>query len=366
LSAPVRVALDATPLLGGPTGVGTFVAGAGTALTERADVSVTGYALTVRGRPAHFLPSGWTAGRSYPALLATAAWGHGLRWPTAEALAGPLDVVHGTNYLVPPSRRAARVVTVHDLTAVRFPDLCTPASRRYPDLVRRAIGEGAWVHTPSAFVADEVVELLGGSRQRVRVVPHGVDHVTSVGGHEVAARYVLALGTIEPRKDLPLLVRAFDRVADERPDVRLMIAGADGWASPALGAAVDAARHGDRIERLGYVDANRRAQLLRGAAVFAFPSRYEGFGLPPLEAMAADVPVVATSAGAVPEVVADAGLLVPVADESALAAALASVLDDEQLARALVERGRARAATFTWERCAAGLVALYEEALACE
>jgi alpha-1,3-rhamnosyl/mannosyltransferase len=259
------------------------------------------------------------------------------------------------------------VVTVHDLTAIKFPQLCAPASRRYPELVRRAVGEGAWVHTPSALVAGEVSELLGVPADRVRAVAHGVDHVApaAVGQRRDPARSVLALGTVEPRKDLPLLVRAFDRVASGRDDVRLVIAGADGWGAHHLAEAIAASSHAERIVRLGYVDEARRTQLLAEAAVFAYPSRYEGFGLPPLEAMAAGVPVVATAAGAVPEVVGDAATIVPVGDEDGLVAALSDVLDHEDVAAALVARGRARAAGYTWAACAAGLVALYDEAIAC-
>jgi glycosyltransferase involved in cell wall biosynthesis len=356
----VRVALDVTPLLGAPTGVGAFVRGASTALAE-AGTTVVGYGLTGRRRVGSH--PGVQRGRSVPAALALAAWSRGAHWPDAEWLAGAADVVHGTNFVVPPARRATRVVTVHDLTAVRFPQLCTPTSRRYPAFVRRAAAEGAWIHTPSRFVAAEVCELLDVSPSRVRAVPHGVDHVKAAPRQP--RQDILAIGTAEPRKDFPGLVRAFDRLASEHAAARLVLAGPEGWGGAALQEAIDRATHRERIVRIGYVDESERAELFAQAAVFAFPSIYEGFGLPPLEAMAAGVPVVTTDAGAVPEVVGDAAVVVPVGDEDALAGALADVLEHPDVAASLTARGHRRAAEYTWARCAAGLQALYEESMAC-
>jgi glycosyltransferase involved in cell wall biosynthesis len=295
-----------------------------------------------------------------------------VEFPPIEWLAGAVDVVHGTNFVVPPARRAARVVTVHDLTAVRFPAMCEPASRAFPALVRRAVRRGAFVHTPSAWVAGEVVELLGVDPARVRAVHHGAPAVAATGegptrGAPLPAgtrRYVLALGTVEPRKDLPGLVRAFDHLAPDRPDLALFLVGPDGWGSAALEEALEASGHRDRIVRLGWVDAPARDRLLRQAAAFAYPSVYEGFGFPPLEAMAAGVPVVATTAGALPEVLGDGARLVQVGDPAALATGLAQVLDDPAAAADLVARGARRVERYGWDRCAEGLAELYADALA--
>jgi glycosyltransferase involved in cell wall biosynthesis len=373
----VRVAIDATPLLGSRTGVATFTAGLLRALAVLQAVEVDAYALSMRGRSrlASVVPDGVrvATGRvPMPAGVLTRVWRRSPAWPPAELFLGDgVDVVHGTNYVVPPASKAAAVVTVYDLTALRFPELCTPASLRYPDLIRGAVARGAWVHVLASVIGDEVVDLLGADRERVRVVASGVDapapHGNADAGRRIAGRdrYVLFLGTAEPRKRLPDLVRAFDELAGDRfADVALVIAGPDGWGAAELVAAIDRARHGSAIRRLGWVDATTRADLLAGASVVAVPSVYEGFGYPPLEAMAAGVAVVATSAGSLPEVLGGAADLVPPGDVDALAAALARVLEDDEHRAGLVERGRARAASFSWEQCAKSMVALYEEAAA--
>jgi glycosyltransferase involved in cell wall biosynthesis len=357
----LRVAVDATPLLGTRTGVGVFVDGLLGAIADH-DFRLSGYGLTWAGRKRlpRLLPDGVDAARTpMPAGPLLRMWSLADH-PSAEWWTGPVDVVHGTNFVVPPTRRAARVVTVHDLTAVRFPELCTPTSLRYPDLVRRAIAGGSFVHTPSAFVAAEVVDGFGADPDRVSVIHHGVDaiDVVPVGGPPM----ILALGTVEPRKDLPVLVRAFDGLADSRPDLTLVIAGPDGWGADALAEEITVARHGDRIHRQGWIDDHERARLLGRATVFAYPSRYEGFGLPAVEAMSAGVPVVATAVGAIPEVVGDAALLSDPGDVDGLAANLGAVLDDEGCRRQLVERGRARAAQFTWAGAGDAFAKLYGRA----
>ena len=286
--------------------------------------------------------------------------------PVVEWWSGPVDVVHGTNFVVPPSRRAPRLVSVWDLTAVHHPELCTPTSRHYPALVRRAIAGGAWVHTAADSVAAEIVECFHVEPARVRVIPLGIAAPPPAAPPPVAgttgarpAPYLLGLGRVEPRKDFPALVAAFDRLAAAHPDLELHIAGPAGWGEQQLQRAVTEAAHADRIRRLGWVD--DAAAELAGATVFVYPSRYEGFGLPPLEAMALGVPVVATAVGSLPEVLGDAALLVPAGDPAALTAAIDRVLTDGALRDRLVASGRARAATFSWRATADALVETYRE-----
>ncbi|HEX3946497.1 MAG TPA: glycosyltransferase family 1 protein [Acidimicrobiales bacterium] len=368
---PLRVAVDATPLLGHPTGVGAFCAGVLGGLAGRPDLAVSAFAVSWRRRRLveTLVPAGVAVRqRAMPARPLHRSWARSEQ-PPLEWFVGPADVVHGTNFVVPPTRRAARVMTVHDLTTVRFPELCDGPTLAYPHLIRRAMDRGAWVHTPSRFVADEVVELLGADPARVRAVHSGVPPLPppdpGAAGRYLPAgtsRFVLAVGTAEPRKDLPGLVRAFDLLAADRPDLALLLAGPEGWGVDPLARAVERASARARVVRTGWVDDATLSGLLHSAEVLAYPSVYEGFGFPPLQAMAAGVPVVASRAGALPEVLGEAAELVPVDDPAALAASLAAVLDGPERRAELVALGRDRAGRFTWTACADGLAALYRDA----
>ncbi len=373
----MRVALDVTPLAGARTGIGLFAAAM---VEEFADpdhrVELVGLAMTARGRDeiaTALHDAGATLGRAAPARLLRAAWGR-IDLPPVEWLTGPVDVVHGTNYVVPPARRAAQLVSVHDLSAWRDPEQVTPTSRAYPRLVERALARGAHLHTISGFVADEIEADLGVSRDRIHTVHLAADTLPpaepGAGLRQVAAdrpddrravaeRFVLAVGSVEPRKDYPRLVAAFDAIATDRPDLALAIAGGPGWGSEALADAIAASAHGERIRLLGHVTAEEKASLLHDAAVVVSSATYEGFGIVPLEAMAAGSPVVAVAGGSVPEVCADAAVLVPPSDNDALAAAMAAVLDDGAAAAGLVAAGRRRAERFSWASTARGLVDVY-------
>jgi glycosyltransferase involved in cell wall biosynthesis len=369
----VRVGFDATSLLEEPTGVGTMTRELLWGLAARADLEIHAFAVSWRGRDR--LPAAVPDGvavhrRPLPARLARVAWAR-TDLPPVAALAGRVDVVHGPNFVVPPGGGAAEVLTIHDLTALRFPEMCTPDVLEWPHLARRAMRRGAWVHTVSEAVASEVRDAFPEAGERVVAIPNGVRPPAAAGPGSDAAegrrlaggdRYVLAVGTVEPRKDLPSLVRAFDALAGDDAALRLVIAGSDGLAAQQLAAAIAAAHHGHRIVRLGRVTDDQRAALLRGAAVVAYPSRYEGFGLVPLEAMAVGTPVVATSTPAVVEVAEGAARLVPVGDVDELAAALGAVLTDDEVAAGLVAAGRERVARFPWSAAVTGVAALYGRA----
>ncbi|HKH05047.1 MAG TPA: glycosyltransferase family 1 protein [Acidimicrobiales bacterium] len=368
----LRVAADLTALLDARSGIGVFVAEMVGELADRPDMALTGFAVTWRGwgdLPKVVPPSVATVGWPMAARPLREAWTRSDH-PRVDRWIGRHDVVWGPNFVLPPSR-AAGVATVHDLTPLRFPQLANPATLVYPALIRRALARGATIHTPSHFVRDEVIDHFGAPPERVVAIHLGITPTPAVPGGEARARalaggdrYLLAVGTVEPRKDLPTLVAAFDALAADDPALRLVIAGGDGWGAEALTAAIAAARHHDRVVRLGWVEDADRDALLRGATVYCYPSVYEGFGLPPLEAMSAGVPVVATRAGAIPEVCGDAAVLVDVGDADALGAALARVLGDEPYRDALVARGVAHVAGFSWRTTCADFAALLHQVAA--
>lgn len=354
------VALDVGPLHGPRTGVATAVDGMVRGLGQLADPpAVLPYLVSFRARPA-----GDVRRLPVPAALAMRAWSCS-DLPRADRWLRPAEVVHGTNYTVPPSR-LPRVVSVYDCWFLRHPDEVHPDVRRAGSVLRRAVAGGAMVHASSTTTEHAVRDLLG--TDRVRTIPLGAPPPTpppastarpfpELEGREL----VLALGTLEQRKNLPALVRAFGLLADERPEARLVLAGGAGDAAAAVDDAIlSLPRHlTSHVVLTGRVDDAAKSWLLHRARVLAYPSLDEGFGFPLLEAMAVGLPVVASTAGSIPEVAGDAALLVPADDVEGLAGALGRSLDDEALRTRLLGAGHARVAAHDWATTARSLADLY-------
>jgi len=364
MTQPLRVAFDAAPLLPPHTGIGRVTHELISRLASREDLELTSYVLGIRGREG--LPAALPTGvqqstRRLPARPMRQLWLHSGQ-PRFERLVGRFDLVHGTNFVVPPTTHTPTLVTVHDLVALIHPDVVEHHSRIYPALIAKAIERGAWVQVASEWVANEVRSAFAVRDDRVVTIANGVTPVT--GGDAAAGRasvgfdrYILAMGTIEPRKRYPDLIAAFDQVAANDTELGLVIVGKIGWGRDPFDAAIASAHHADRIRHLGWID--EPASVLRGATVLAYPSLYEGFGLPPLEAMTVDVPVVTTRAGAVPEVVGDAALVVPVGDIDALADALTRAVSNDSLRDQLIAAGRTRVRKYSWDVAAEQHARLY-------
>jgi len=300
---------------------------------------------------------------------------HRLRLPIpVETITGSLDVFYSPDFVLPPTRRTTRaLLTVHDLSFLHYPEAFVPALRRYLErVVPRSIARADLVLADSAHTRSDIVSLLGVPPDRVQVlysgVPPGFRPQPELGeGERLRARYglgdgryVLSVGTLQPRKNYVRLIRAFANLEPEtvEPKTQLVIGGGRGWLYQDIFA--EAERHGDRVRILGFVDEADLPALYRNAALFAFPSLYEGFGLPVLEAMACGVPVVCSNASSLPEVAGDAALLVDPLDVDGLAEAMARALEDADLRRGMVARGVAQAARFTWEQAARQLVGVLD------
>jgi glycosyltransferase involved in cell wall biosynthesis len=381
----MKVALDATPLLGPRTGVGHYVAGLAEGLAELPgpepeEVALVPFTWRGTGDLPRVAPAGPRlrhGRRRVPARLLQAAWAR-MAFPPVEWLAGRVDVFHATNFVAPPARRAAVVVTVHDLTYLRYPEMVTAASARYRDLVPRALRRGAIVCTPTAAVADEVADAYRLPPERLVVTSLGVGPAWRaatppdpawLAERGLPERYLLFVGNREPRKNLPTLLTAYrDLLASRVPGgvagppgdlPPLVLVGPPGW-----GEALDlAGLPPEAVRTPGYLPEDDLARVVAGAAALACPSWYEGFGLPALEALACGTPVVAADLPALREVLGDQAELVPPGDATALADAVARVLDDPGGEPARAAR-RARAAAFTWAACARATLSAYHRALA--
>jgi glycosyltransferase involved in cell wall biosynthesis len=325
----VRVAVDTSPLAQTRAGTARYLIGLLRELERRDDLDIRRLAFGGPGRAA--------------TLARDAVW-YPARLPRA---AGAADVLHCPTYRGPARSAVPLVVTVHDLALFRHPGAFNRWSRLYgrrmiPHVMRAA----RRVIAVSEFTRRELIELLRIPEERIRVIPNAVDETFSAEGTAAQGEYVLAVGTIEPRKNLPRLAAAARRLG-----IELRVVGSPGWGGVDVG--------GDGIRWLGRVPDDELARLYRGARCVAYASVYEGFGIPIVEAMACGAPVVTSRGGATEEVANGAAVLVDPLDPAEIASGIERALSErDDLAR----RGLERARQFTWPRVADATVAVYREA----
>ena len=277
------------------------------------------------------------------------------------------DVFHATNFVAPPSRRVPVVVTVHDVGFLHHPEAVAPAVRRMARVLPEVLGRAAAIIAVSAFTRQELVDWLPGVADRVTVVHNGSHGRTPPDGPAPVSQgrpYVLMLGTLEPRKNLPLALDGLRILRARGVDLRLVLAGGGSPLLDVAGLLRDRGLGEAEVTLTGYVDDTRISTLLAGARAVVFPSLYEGFGMPLIEGMEAGVPVVAVRAGATPETVGDAALLVEPGDAEGFADAMERAAFDEQARGALIAAGRLQARQFSWERSAAATLEIYRRAAA--
>ncbi len=304
----------------------------------------------------------------------TITW-HRLRLPLpVDLFTGPVDIFHSPDYVLPPLRQGRKLVTIHDLSFFRYPDGAEPSLRQYlcravPDAVRRA----DLVLADSENTMQDIIELLGVAPGKVQVLYPGVDkRFIPLEDDELLMRvrhlyglpipFILSLSTLEPRKNLIFLLDAYAALrATGDVTHKLVIVGEKGWLYEGIFRRVKELCLEREVIFLGFVADENLPALYNLAEVFVFPSLYEGFGLPPLEAMACGTPVITSQGSSLPEVVGEAGLMVSSEDTEALTQAMRKVLDDPARREDLAKKGVRRAREFAWQSSARKLLTIYQD-----
>ena len=355
----MRIAWDVSPLSHARTGIGNYVRGSLAGLLEAAagEHELVAFAPTrLRGRR---LIREALAGLPLELRTVVLPWSHAFRmgWsrlgrPPAERLLGRFDVLHFSDWLVPPQRSGVRSTMVHDLVPLLHPEWVTGRTRSMHRYKYARTAECDLVFVNSAYTGRDVEEHLRVPAERIRVAHPGLDEGFTAEGERASLGrpYVLSLATLEPRKNLGTLLEAWRPLAGE---LALAVAGAAGWGDqPDLDV--------PGILRLGFVGREEVPRLMRGASVFAYPSRFEGFGMPIVEAMACGVPVVASAHPSMDEACGDAAVRVDPDDPESIGAGIRAAVERRE---ELIAAGLAHARQFTWPRCGEIHLRAFEEAL---
>ncbi|MEI2692941.1 MAG: glycosyltransferase family 1 protein [Anaerolineae bacterium] len=305
----------------------------------------------------------------------TVGW-HRLGIPLpVETLCGPADLYHASDFVLPPLRQARGLLTVHDLSFLTTPDCADAGLRAYLSrVVPRSVARASHILADSDSTRRDLVALLGVAPEQITVVYPGVEarfqpQQDPAALQRVRQRYglgdkpfVLGVGTLEPRKNWPALIRAWTLMRQEsRLPHHLVIAGGQGWLAEGIFQAAQSSPLAHDIHFTGFVEDADLPALYAAAELFAFPSRYEGFGIPVIEAMACGTPVVCADNSSLVEAAGDAALLVPAHDEQGLSAALQILIEDSELRGHMTKQGLAHASRFTWPAAAAALWQSYHQ-----
>jgi glycosyltransferase involved in cell wall biosynthesis len=285
-----------------------------------------------------------------------------------------LDVLHSPDFIPPHRPNCKSVITVHDLAFLLYPHFLTRESARYYGHIDQAVRWTDQIVAVSESTKRDTIQHLGVPEDKITVVyeaanpifrPVGRDQARQrvLERHDVAGPFILFVSTIEPRKNVPTLVRAVAQLVEcYKQDVQLVLAGGKGWLFEDAFAIVDELKMGDRVRFLGRVSSEDLLYLYNAAEMLAHPAFYEGFGLPPLEAMACGLPVIVSNVASLPEVVGDAGLLVDPHDVDELTVSMWRVLTDSQLRAEMQSKGLRQSARFSWERAARETRTIYQRA----
>jgi glycosyltransferase involved in cell wall biosynthesis len=374
------IGIDYTAAYEQGAGIGRYVRGLIRALSA-VDIQ-TPYRLFVAGASRRLLPPvpgpnfSWFPTRITPLWFARIWYRLQIPLPV-ESFIGRVRLYHATDFTLPPTFPGTRtLLTVHDLSFVRAPEATTPVLKAYLDqVVPRSVKRASHVLADSQATKDDLVELYGTSPEKITVLYGGVEP-NFVPVNDPAARkavrqrynipdvpYILSIGTVQPRKNYARLIQALAALGPQCKDVHLVIVGGRGWLENPIYQAVKDFQLTDRVHFTGFARDEDLPALYSDAICLAYPSLYEGFGFPVLEAMACGTPAVTSTVSSMPEVAGDAALLIDPYNVEALVDALRRLLTDESLRSTLITRGFVQAARFTWDRSAHQLREHYQNLL---
>lgn len=300
---------------------------------------------------------------------------HRLRLPyPVECFVGSIDLYHATDFVLPPVTTSTRtLLTVHDLSYVRVPFSANPSLKHYLDIVvPRSVHAADFVLADSLATKFDLIDLYGVSPEKVEVLLCGVNPRFQYCSFDVTTRtkykiplkpYIFSLGTVQPRKNYERLIEATSRIRHMGYDIDLVIAGGKGWLDNPIYGAIRTHHMESNVHFIGFADEADLPYLYSQASVFAFPSLYEGFGLPVLEAMACGTPVITSRISSLPEVAGDAAVMIDPYSVDELTDALKRVIDDSTLRDTLIAKGLQQASKFTWEKSAYQLLDIYNRLL---
>jgi len=367
---PLRVSFDMTPTIGFRTGIGQVVAHMYDAIAKNDKIALEPYALSFKARAyASELPDN-THFINVPARALLNTWKFS-RWPTLKNQLGEIDLIHATNYLAPPvSKDTPLLITIHDVTMVKFPELVSPKVRSLIPILKKRISAGAHIHVPTMAIQKDVEEYFAkelSDTNKIHIVPFGVPTITESEPSEKIKKlvnadpYILSIGMLEPRKNHARLIESFEAVYEKNPHIRLFLVGPDGPARPQIDEALSKLSYEarSRITITGHVSNNDRSYILRHALLLAYPSIYEGFGLPILEAMATTTAIVTSKEGSLAEVGGDACEFVDPYSPNDIARGINLLLEDSELRKVLIKKGEKHLKKYTWEKTAQDLTQIY-------
>jgi glycosyltransferase involved in cell wall biosynthesis len=371
-----RIAIDYTPAYEQGGGIGRYVRELVAALTSQDEQN--SYRLFVAGATRDRLPAigkgnfSWTPTRLTPKWLAR-IW-HRARIPLpVEIFTGKINLYHATDFVLPPTYPATRtILTVHDLSFVRVPETASPRLKAYLDnVVPRSVNRADHILADSQATKDDLVELYATPAEKITVLLSGVDQrfqrtepagfLTTRTRYKIGHQpYIFSIGTVQPRKNYGRLIQALAQLRAEGHDLILVIAGGRGWLEDPIYETLRAYKMESFVHFIGFAAEEDLPALYSAAECVAFPSLYEGFGLPVLESMACGTPVITSNLSSLPEVAGDAALLVNPLEVDVITDAIRRVIEDSALRQTLVERGYERARQFTWEASARQLRQIYQ------